>query len=879
MLKDIDLINEVNAKTNEIKGSSKNSDETNKKSKNITLDEWIYPNKSSKNSDKTIKKSNNTSLDSHDSVNNDSKKSNKTIKKSNNDIDYEQFKELVIKVLNRDIESNLNQDKAIHSKRDESLFIVAGPGSGKTTVIVLKILKFIFVDGISPDEIIATTFTNKSAKELYSRILEWGTRLKTAILEDFNIKDNSYLKRLDFSQLITGTIDSIADDLLKIYKEPGTDSPLIIENFVSISTMTRVGLFNNNRYLNEDLMEYLGKFVGKDKISNPSKMSEILLNIKNRMFYDHVDIELLKREVDDIGVMHALDAIEDYEKHLSENVMFDFPMLESFFLDKLNNNKLDDFLENIKIILVDEYQDTNLIQEMIYFKIAESAIKNKGNITVVGDDDQSVYRFRGATVNLFTQFKDRIKEQLGIDVKEVNLSTNYRSTEDIINLCNHFVELDEEYQNVRVAGKPRIEDAKLKEESIPILGMFRSDAEILANDLSRLINNLLKNKQVKYKVNKNIFNEKPEKEYPKEIFIQLGGDGSMEDIAILTYSPKEYSFGNPLFPYYLRKFLKRKEIEVFNPRGQDLQDVKPVAILCGLILECIDPNSKVQKRIKTLPKRANTVMKKWRRYANEFIESSPEPKLPISLETYVHHWKERIIYDENNHSSDKQWPESISLIDLTYKLIRWFNYFQEDSEGLVYLEAIAKTINQTGFLNEFSAKIYFTKTDTREFKSIEEAIWNIFVPIATGGVLIDENLLESLPENRINIMSIHQSKGLEFPFVIVDVGSRFKKNQVRTSFLRFPKEKGENSTFLEDEIKNYSPLGKENRSRKNREFDDLTRLYFVAFSRAQDVLLLVGLDSALAGYMDEDDNKKIPNVALGWKRDKEFVGLEEIILI
>ena len=92
-------------------------------------------------------------------------------------------------------------------------------------------------------------------------------------------------------------------------------------------------------------------------------------------------------------------------------------MLESTFLKKLKNHDLDIFLEDIKIVLIDEYQDTNLIQEDIYFTIAKSALKNDGNITVVGDDNQSLYRFRGATVDLFTNYKQRIHDKLGIDVE------------------------------------------------------------------------------------------------------------------------------------------------------------------------------------------------------------------------------------------------------------------------------------------------------------------------------------------------------------------------------------------------------------------------------------------------------------------------------
>ena len=81
-------------------------------------------------------------------------------------ISYEEFKEIIVKTLERDISSNQDQNSAISSRADQSLFIVAGPGSGKTTVMVLKILKFIFVDDIAPSEILATTFTKKAAKEL-----------------------------------------------------------------------------------------------------------------------------------------------------------------------------------------------------------------------------------------------------------------------------------------------------------------------------------------------------------------------------------------------------------------------------------------------------------------------------------------------------------------------------------------------------------------------------------------------------------------------------------------------------------------------------------------------------------------------------------------
>ena len=110
------------------------------------------------------------------------------------------------------------------------------------------------------------------------------------------------------------------------------------------------------------------------------------------------------------------------------------------------------------------------------------------------------------------------------------------------------------------------------------------------------------------------------------------------------------------------------------------------------------------------------------------------------------------------------------------------------------------------------------------------------------------------------------------------MGSRFKTNDVRTQRLRFPKTLKDKIT-IEDSVRQYSCLGKSERSEKDRSFDDLTRLYFVAFSRAESVLLLIGLNSAIEGYNKKNDHFDIPNVALGWSRDEKYVGFNEIYLI
>ena len=129
-------------------------------------------------------------------------------------ISNEEFEEIVVNVLERDISSNEDQKNAIFSQPNQSLFLVAGPGSGKTTVMVLKILKFIFVDDINPNEILATTFTKKAAEELYSRILGWGDEIKNHIIDgsdDFEIFEK--IARIDFNQIQVGTTDKLAEEI------------------------------------------------------------------------------------------------------------------------------------------------------------------------------------------------------------------------------------------------------------------------------------------------------------------------------------------------------------------------------------------------------------------------------------------------------------------------------------------------------------------------------------------------------------------------------------------------------------------------------------------------------------------------------------------
>ena len=766
-------------------------------------------------------------------------------------IEYTDFENIIVNELERDIRYSVNskQNKAIKAALNTSLLIAAGPGSGKTTVMVLKILKFIFIDNIEPSSILATTFTRKAASELKSRVVVWGNKLKMELARNpkyYYFRD--YLNSIDLKKVIIGTIDSISEEILRNNLEDSDYT--IIEDFVANSLMIKTGLLENKLQNDRQLKSFLNHLKGTKTRINLSTMSQILLEIKDRAHHDRIDLKDFIEKYDHPGAQKAFKAISCYEADLKKRSLLDFSTLEEEFLRKLQNNELHDFLKNIKIIMVDEYQDTNLLQEYIYFEMAGAAVKNGGSIVVVGDDDQSLYRFRGATVDLFKDFKERIQSKLGLEPLFINLSQNYRSTENIVDFCNSYISLDGKFQNARVKGKELIVSSRKKPyEDFPVLGIFRDDIKTLAADIADFIHKIVQGEGIYFKHMKNEFKIKIDKK-----------EGSPGDIAFLCSSPLEQDYkGNSRLPFLLKDELSKfnPQIGVFNPRGQHLGRIPLIELICGLILECIDREAEIQKKLK-IPRNALLRFKVWRIKALNYM-ARPENNGEVKI--FVDTWK----YELKHENEETE----ISIVDLIFKLIKLMPEIHHDDE-LVYIEVITKAITQTGLFSDFKANIILEhKTHEINPNSVIEAIWNIFVPIALGAVSIDLDILEDIPKNRMNIMSIHQAKGLEFPIVIVDVGSDFKMNFSYHSFRRFPGMPGKSCT-IEDKMREFSLMGKPARNGLDRAFDDIIRQYFVSFSRPENILLLVGLNSVKDGYYFNGDIRYVPNMATGWDRDMEW---------
>ncbi len=734
---------------------------------------------------------------------------------------------------------------------DSALFLVAGPGSGKTTVLALRILTQIFCDQVPPHAILATTFTVKAAAELRSRLLGWGFALRSGLLADTSVlgTDRIWVESVDINQVVTGTLDSISQDVLAQHRAPAEQPAVLIDAYLASTVLVRSGLFPGSRYQDPVFDSWLMQVDGSTGFGwNLGRKRKVLAAIWDRLQQDLTDVKALSGTASvDVGAkLHLLGALTDYQNELNANHWLDFGMLERRVLERLQAGTLDEWAKRFQSVFVDEYQDTNLLQEQIYFSLLQ---RGGAAITVVGDDDQSLYRFRGAAVELFRDFPQRLHNATGRSAATVFLATNYRSTDPIIAFSDAFIRRDALFQPVRVTGKPRISSPGSK-PGLPVLGIFRTTTAELATDVAAFIAGVT-----------------GKSGYPLGngdlLRIDNANGGDVGDICVLCSSPAEFKRAaptrpggappppEPRFPGLLRDELQGHNIEVFNPRGSPMGEVDIVKQLGGLLLEALDDRGKVQATVQTQKRigpDAQRLFPEWR------IQGRVRQRADPGLNHMVTTWQAR------SAPSGYRWPTSVPVLELLYGLIHYLPEFHDDPEGQSYLEVFTRQLTAMSGLSGFEGRVVTNpaKPDLSE-ASVRDLLCDWLAPIASDTVELDEDMIGSFPRDRLSILSIHQSKGLEFPLVIVDVGSDFKTNHWAHAFKRFPS-KGGMSHTLEDMIRPLSGVTMPARTAVDRAFDDLERLYFVAFSRAQHVLVLVGLDKV------KPASSSVPNIAVGWDR-------------
>ncbi len=727
--------------------------------------------------------------------------------------------------------------------------IVAGPGSGKTTVLVLRALRLVLVEGWMPEQIVITTFTRKAAGELRSRLIEWGLQLKAHLAAHPPYSHRGFrhwLDSIDINRFVTGTLDGLCEELLTSFRNPSDPVPVLVEGFVGNGILARRALFPNQAHSDQDLATYLANFTRDGGLPfNFGEKIAICRTIFDRFIHDMVDVVSYQAAGTHAQARSILVAsLNAYHEYMADGSRMDFALLEKTFFERLRQGGLQRFLDGVRALLVDEYQDTNPLQEAIYLELAS---RTNASLTIVGDDDQSLYRFRGATVELFNDFRNRFHAalpQLPVPQRE-DLTENYRSTPEIVQFFNAFITNDRGFQPARATPPKPIIVANCPSNGVPVLGLFRPNAVTLADDLTDFL--------------LDVFQRGGRTIDGHRVSADSNG-GDFGDAVLLSHTVSEFGaqFGpNPprsRLPKLLRDRLAANNVGVFNPRGRLLRDIPQVQQLLGVLLECIDQQGQLQGQMK-LRSDATRHLSAWRQAGLAFVAANPSPTQPHTLASFVQAWQQR------RSQTAATWPNEWPLLELCFKIITWLPFFQDDPEGQIYLEAIARCIAQAATFSSYRSCILY-KQEVHDSNSVKSAIQDILAPIAESAIEVDEDIMLHVPRNRLPIMTIHQSKGLEFPLVIVDVSSDYSTNNARNRFRRFP-DAPSSVQNMEDDFADHCTTGplRQTRTGLQRSFDDLIRLYYVAYSRPQSVLLLVGQDKCL------QYRTTIQHIATGWPSD------------
>ena len=329
------------------------------------------------------------------------------------------------------------EQKEIIETTECPMLVIAGPGTGKTFTLVNRIISIIKNKKAKPEEILAITFTDKAAKELITRISE---AMKQENINNINLDDMYISTFHSFCQRLIGeNIEKCTDFTRNARLLEDTEQFYFFKSFIKPEILKSEHGKNNITISfagipgsDEIIAEYMDRFN-----PGPFQAAKAVCTVCDKLIEELVDIEKMKKS-DNKSVRTAGLMLEEYRRILTENDLMTFSTLLEQGYKLLLNDPEDGKLRNkFKYIMVDEFQDTNHIQEKLVDMLGG---KNK-YICVVGDDDQSLYRFRGATVENILKFSDKYKDY-GCVTK--HLSENFRSTGEIVGFYTKWMD-DPEY--------------------------------------------------------------------------------------------------------------------------------------------------------------------------------------------------------------------------------------------------------------------------------------------------------------------------------------------------------------------------------------------------------------------------------------------------
>lgn len=586
---------------------------------------------------------------------------------------------------------NLNQKKAVkHAKGP--LLIVAGAGTGKTTVITERIKYLIQKKNVDPQHIFAATFTQKASEEMLERL--------------------DKVMPLGYQEPWLGTFHALCDRFLKLEGlEIGINS-----NF-NIMTQSDQWIFIKNHLFDFQLDYYR-------PLGNPNKFISALIQFFSRLQDEDVSTEEFnnlvrsnnnsvqtseeKSEVNRLKELAA--AYQKYQELKYEYAVADFGDLiaNTLILLRSRPNILNKFRDQFQHILIDEFQDTNYSQYQLIKLLAPS--KNKPNLVVVGDDDQSIYKFRGAAVSNILEFKKDYQE-----VQLIVLDDNYRSTQPI---------LDSAYSSIINNNPDRLE-TKLK------------------------INKKLKSKQSKKTkpeiVEFRTLNQEIDWTIDKTIHLIAQKDLTYKDIAILTRSNSQ------LEPYV--KALKIAGLPFQRISNRGLFDQEEVSILIDLIKTIADPTDSIALFSISL---------------SHIASIKPEKILPL-----LNHAKRKAtsLWDIYCQSTDNQIIHLASLIKSFQEKIDKYTITQLLFEFINTTHFLKPFINEENLENQLkinNINIFFEKLKQFERSNQQKDIV-AFLDVLELWLQAGENPGQAQIEDidTISLMTVHAAKGLEFDTVFL----------------------------------------------------------------------------------------------------------------
>lgn len=650
------------------------------------------------------------------------------------------------------ININSSQLNAITSTEGPVL-IIAGPGSGKTFTLVERVAYLITEKNVSPNNILISTFTEKAAKEIITRISNRLSDLNT----DVNI-----------NEMYIGTLHSIC---LRILKD-NLEYTRLKKNYRTLDQFEQQYFIYQNIKEFSQLEGYENLYKNTKIPSNWRQSNFIATNV-NKLSEENVNPYKLI-EFNDYKIQ-ALGRV--YKKYLEliegENIIdFSTIQTETYRLLEENPEILKKLHDQIKYLMIDEYQDTNSIQEKIIFKLCGK----QNNICVVGDDDQGLYRFRGATIRNILEFPDKFNG----NCKIVTLNVNYRSHSDIINFYNRWIN-ENEWDGFRYEKNiiPR-EDNFIENPSV-VKVSGEDFEENWQEEILDFINSLKKSGKLK----------------------------NLNQIAFLFRSVKNDKVVR------LAHFLEENNIPVYSPRANMFFKRDEIKYIIGALL-VIFPQWETLVRDEDL----------WKYYQScvdmyiDYIKKDKE----------MFKWTKKMA----KAHADLEVNTDYAFSGIFYRMIKFklFKQYLDDNNNLNKIKDCRESRNIATMSNLIAQFEYLHNISVLTAKNIENSLFKFFNVylrfLIEGGIDEYEDMTEYAPSGCVSFMTIHQSKGMEFPIVFVGSLEGYPRNQ-----------QNEMDEILENFIYEKEPFEPSDKIK----YFDFWRLYYTAFSRAQNLLCLTCIES------------------------------------